>query len=313
MNKLAFFLSPLIILLCLYSSGKKGDHNKGVIYKPAIKKESEVHAWGPTIPSSVQGKTWKNIALNLTQHASMDTWSVNQVFRGNFWYTQGPLVGCSPHSVLRPQLSPVWSAEGRNLTQEVAVLPLCFLRLLNAMDSGVTWNFLMQAMKARKQEEFPEHIKPSLGEPLEILLLSQLSKENVHSMLGGCFWNLVSFLVEGIVITLSFLSAMMISLLWLKLLSGQGLLWPESFCRAGRTALLRVMVTEKKTRATLWLVLEIFPKSHPLDEMHQTQLQEWMQHSWISIWNHMVIVSYLLEAQTILRPSQHWWGSYIVF
>lgn len=46
----------------------------------------------------------------------------------------------------------------------------------------------MQAMKARKQEEeFPEHIKPSLGEPLEILLLAQLSKENVHSMLGGCF------------------------------------------------------------------------------------------------------------------------------
>lgn len=98
-----------------------------------------------------------------------------------------------------------------------------------------------------------------------------------------------------------------------KLLSGQGLLWPESFCRAGRTALLRVMVTEKKTRATLWLVLKIFPKSHLLDQRHQTQLQEWMQHSWISIWNHMGLLSYLPEAQTILGPLQHWWGSYIVF
>ena len=48
----------LINFLCSCSSSSKTGANKGVIYKPAIKQETEAHAWGPGTPRHIRGRTW---------------------------------------------------------------------------------------------------------------------------------------------------------------------------------------------------------------------------------------------------------------
>ena len=49
------WLTKFVCSCC--SSSKKGE-NKGVIYKPALKQETEAHAWGPGTPRHIQGRTW---------------------------------------------------------------------------------------------------------------------------------------------------------------------------------------------------------------------------------------------------------------
>lgn len=170
----------------------------------------------------------------------------------------GPLGGCP--AILMPRPLPVWSVDGKNSPKRQELWAVCFicLRPWGCLDSGATnqvthWGLWLVWSENTFIQGFTW---VWFQGSWKFCLLSKLSNQNVYYLLRFCFWDSVSFLREGTVFFLWFLSAMTKLLVW-------PYTWEEEWYRKGQG-----VRDKKKTKDILWNTVEAFPKSCALGQTH---------------------------------------------
>ena len=185
--------------LCSCCSSGKKDANKGVIYKPAIKQETEAHAWGPGTPRHIRGRTWLRTRTLDTPGVS---WSST---RKHLRPLGDPTMLLSCHRLQ-------WRCGWEELAEEAGTLSC----LLHVRGLSVVW--ILGAQTVLPAGAVTGWKTPSSRGSCEcgfkclgICFLSILTDKNVRSLLKLCFWGSISFLREGLV---QFPSAMIKPLVW---------------------------------------------------------------------------------------------------